>query len=75
MDAQLPFRAVPTENSVMIEPVELEGNVACDMFEIIFSLFYSIWRGLQSRDALHAQILALRHQVLAPSTFEALSLL
>jgi putative transposase len=34
------------------------------MFEIMFSLFYSIRLGLRSRAALHAQILALRHQVL-----------
>ena len=34
------------------------------MFEIIFSLFHSIRQGLRSRAALHAEILALRHQLL-----------
>jgi putative transposase len=34
------------------------------MFEITFSLFYSIRQGLRGRAALHAEILALRHQLL-----------
>jgi hypothetical protein len=34
------------------------------MFEIIFSLFYSIRQGLRSRAALRAEMLALRHQLL-----------
>lgn len=34
------------------------------MFAIIFSLFSSIRQGLRSRAALHAEILALRHQLL-----------
>jgi putative transposase len=34
------------------------------MLEIIFSLFYSIRQGLRGRAALHAEILALRHQLL-----------
>jgi hypothetical protein len=34
------------------------------MFKIIFSLFYSIRQGLWSRAALHAEILALRQQLL-----------
>jgi putative transposase len=33
------------------------------MFAIIFSLFSSLRQGLRSRDALHAEILALRHQL------------
>jgi putative transposase len=34
------------------------------MFPIIFSLVYSIRQGLRNRAALHAEILALRHQLL-----------
>src|SRR5262250_1220481 len=34
------------------------------MFKIIFSLFYSIRQGLRNRAVLHAEILALRHQLL-----------
>jgi len=34
------------------------------MFAIIFSLFHSIRQGLRARVALHAEILALRHQLL-----------
>jgi len=34
------------------------------MIAIIFSLFYSIRQGLRARAALHAEILALRHQLL-----------
>jgi putative transposase len=34
------------------------------MFAIIFSLFHSIRQGLRARAALHAEILALRHQLL-----------
>jgi putative transposase len=59
--------AVPTRNFVLIEPVELERTsryVDCDMFEIIFSLFYLIRQGLRGRAALHAEILALRYQLL-----------
>jgi hypothetical protein len=58
---------VPTENSVLIEPVELGRSsryVACDMFAIIFSLFYSIRQGLRARAALHAELVALRRQLL-----------
>ncbi|HEY6341461.1 MAG TPA: hypothetical protein VIY49_08220, partial [Bryobacteraceae bacterium] len=59
--------AVLTENSVLIEPVEFGQTSrygACDMFTIIFSLFHSIRQGLCARAALHAEILALRHQLL-----------
>lgn len=58
---------VPTENSVLIEPVEFARTsryVAYDMFAIIFSLFHSVRQGLRARVALHAEILALRHQLL-----------
>jgi hypothetical protein len=44
---------VPTRNFVLVEPVELERTsryVGCDMFEIIFSLFYSIRQGLRGHD-------------------------
>jgi len=34
------------------------------MFTIIFSLFYSIRQGIRNRAVLHAEILALRHQLL-----------
>src|SRR5215469_8781826 len=34
------------------------------MFTIIFSLFYSIRQGIRNRAVLHAQVLALRHQLL-----------
>ena len=34
------------------------------MFAIIFSLFSSVRQGFRSRAALHAEILALRHQLL-----------
>ena len=34
------------------------------MFTIVFSLFYSIRQGLRNRAVLHAEILALRHQLL-----------
>jgi putative transposase len=34
------------------------------MFTIISSLFFVLRRGLQTRVALHAEILALRHQLL-----------
>src|SRR5215470_10997898 len=34
------------------------------MFTIIFSLFYSIRQGIRDRAVLHAEILALRHQLL-----------
>jgi hypothetical protein len=60
-------RAVPTENSVLIEPVEFGRTSrygAFDMFAIIFSLFHSIRQALRARGALHAEIMALRHQLL-----------
>src|SRR5438067_10874384 len=59
--------AVPTKNSVLIEPVEFERRqlyLADAMFTIIFSLFYSIRQGLRNRAVLHAEILALRHRLL-----------
>jgi hypothetical protein len=34
------------------------------MGAIILSLFFSLRQGLRSRDAIHAEILALRHQLL-----------
>src|SRR5215469_7697604 len=34
------------------------------MSAIIFALLYSLWLGLRNRAALHAEILALRHQLL-----------
>ena len=58
---------VPTENSVLIQPVEFgraSRYVECDMFAIIFALFHSIRQTLRDRAALHAEILALRHQLL-----------
>ena len=58
---------VPTENSVLIELVEFRLTsryVACNMFAIIFSLFDSIRQPVRGRTALHAEILALRHQLL-----------
>jgi hypothetical protein len=60
---------VPTKNSVLVEPVELERRrvwFADAMFTIIFSPFSSIRQGFRTRAALHAETLALRHQPGAP---------
>ena len=43
---------------------ELPATLAHDMSAIIFALLYSLWLGLRNRAALHAEILALRHQLL-----------
>jgi hypothetical protein len=43
---------------------ELPGTSAANMFEIIFSLFYSIRQGLRGRATLHTEILALRPSAL-----------
>jgi len=59
--------AVPTKNSILIDPVEFERPpryFAQAMFTIIFSLSSSIRQRFRTRAALHAEILALRHQLL-----------
>ena len=58
---------VPTKNSVLIEPVELERSSISfvnAMLATILSRFFSIRQGLRTRAALQAEILALRHQLL-----------
>jgi hypothetical protein len=61
---------VPTRKSVLIEALNLQrGVVGCNgMFLPLASLLFSLRRCLQTRPALHAENLALRHQLLCCST-------